>query len=86
MHEKSLSVLAGWCGLIGGLFKYTFLQMQPSFLVNLIQAGVTALCCGALGVAGKEAYGIAKKIIIYKLDKRRERIKRQGKGEDTKVV
>jgi phage shock protein PspC (stress-responsive transcriptional regulator) len=49
-------------GMLGGLGKY-FLQIQTPFLLNIIGAIITAMLCGAAGVAGKEGYVLIKKFI-----------------------
>lgn len=70
--NTQLSVVVGaFCGMI----KYFTGYLETMFIINLLQAGLTALVCGALGVAGKELYGYGKK--KYKAY-RSERIKRKA--------
>jgi hypothetical protein len=50
-------------GCVGGLGKY-LLQIHTPFLINMFGAIITAMLCGAAGVAGKEVYVWVRKTII----------------------
>lgn len=66
MHYNESNTFLGLiCGIVGGLFKY-FLQMHTVFYINVLQAAMTALICGAAGVAGKEGY-LFIKVMIKKM-------------------
>jgi hypothetical protein len=70
------------CGLFGGLGKY-FIQVQTTpFYINAMGAALTALLCGAAGVAGKEMYLFVKK----KIKNYRSGTKKKIEGKDTEVV
>jgi len=59
MHKQDT-----WIGLIagslGGATKF-FLNIQEHFGVRFFEAGITALFCGLMGVAGKELWYYLKK-------------------------
>jgi hypothetical protein len=40
-------------GMIGGFYKYAFVNIDASVLIRFAEAIVTAFFCGAVGVAGK---------------------------------
>lgn len=61
-------------GCLGGLGKY-FLQIQTPFLLNILGAIITALLCGAAGVAGKEGYMLVKNFLK---NRKRNGIKKQN--------
>lgn len=60
-------------GMIGGMWRYIMLQVNTQgFGESLMKAAFTALICGVAGVAGKEIYGLLKKVrisIIFKKKK-----------------
>lgn len=49
-------------GMVGGAAKF-YLTIPSDFFIRFAEAGLTALFCGAMGVAGKELwYGVRRKI------------------------
>lgn len=58
--SNSNSTIGFVSGVIGGLGKF-LLNINANYWQNLLEAGFTALICGALGVAGKEVYTAIKK-------------------------
>lgn len=48
-------------GMVGGMFNYVLQIQSGTFVGSLTKATVTALICGAAGVAGKELYVFIKK-------------------------
>lgn len=48
-------------GMVGGMFNYILQIQNGTFAGSVTKAAVTALICGAAGVAGKELYGLIKK-------------------------
>ncbi len=68
--EERLNVyLAGICGAFGGMIKFSMGYLTNIFIINLLEAGITAMVCGALGVAGKELYAIVKNVYIKRYKK-----------------
>jgi hypothetical protein len=61
--DATIGLLAG---LVGGVTKYLIdVPIVPgSFFIALAEAGLTALLCGFLGVAGKHLFGIVIKKIF----------------------
>lgn len=48
-------------GMVGGAAKF-YLTIPTDFIIRFLEAGGTALFCGAMGVAGKEFYyGLRRK-------------------------
>lgn len=63
MHQYQGNTFIGIvAGILGGLGKY-LLQIQTPFLLNILGAIITAMLCGAAGVAGKEGYLLVKNFI-----------------------
>jgi hypothetical protein len=61
-HNNNNSLFGFACGAFGGLTKYFFLQINEApYMMKLLEAGITALICGALGAIGK--YLVDKYII-----------------------
>ena len=58
-HLSNGKAAAFLCGIGGGMTKY-IIQVDAPFMVKLFQAGVTALICGFLGMAGKWAFDYLK--------------------------
>lgn len=56
-------------GITGGLGKY-LLQIQTPFLLNILGAIITAMLCGAAGVAGKEGFMFLRNYYLKVLRKR----------------
>ena len=50
------SILSLTFGFIGGFGKYLLQVQSTPFLLNILGAIITAMLCGAAGVAGKEGY------------------------------
>lgn len=49
------------CGFIGGFGKFLLQVNSHTYLTNLAGAVLTAVICGAAGVAGKELYQYLKR-------------------------
>lgn len=72
--EQDKNTLIGFIsGILGGSGSF-LLQIQANFWGTMMIAILTALLCGAAGVAGKEAYYFCKQRI--KIKKRNGRVKR----------
>lgn len=59
----------GWailCGMVGGSAKFLAQIHSSSFMTNFFGSLLTALMCGAAGVAGKELYLYIKKVVKTK--------------------
>lgn len=54
------TVLGFVCGAIGGVIKL-LTSVEPYHWSHIVQAAITAIICGAAGVAGKELYYFIKK-------------------------
>lgn len=59
------NLFAFMTGLFGGSIKF-LLDANPNFGVNLLQATITALVCGAAGYLGKEIIVLIKRLISRK--------------------
>lgn len=61
MEYKPDTAIGFVLGLIGGCFNY-MLQVanETPYFFKLLEAGLTAFICGALGVAGKYFFGWVK--------------------------
>ena len=67
--HKIDTVIGFFFGMIGGFIKYmsaAFLLLDTGFLGRLFEAGVTAMVCGFLGVAGKHLYDVIRKKLFNK--------------------
>jgi hypothetical protein len=53
MHEKN-NAIGFLCGISGGCLQYLQINIHAAFLAKLMEAGTTALVCGAAGILGKE--------------------------------
>ena len=49
------------CGFAGGFGKFLLQINNTSYIANLAGAIITAVICGAAGVAGKELYQYCKR-------------------------
>lgn len=63
--EKAIAFI---CGAVGGLIKLASgsMLLDVTFIGKLFEAGVTALVCGFLGVAGKYSFDWLRKKYINK--------------------
>lgn len=64
--HKIDTVFAFFFGMLGGFIKYMsgvsgMVLLDVGFIGRLLEAGVTALVCGFLGVAGKHSFDWLKK-------------------------
>ena len=64
-HNGLNTIIGFVCGILGGLADYA-IRASPLTIFAVMQAGITALICGAAGVAGKEVYIYIKKKITKK--------------------
>lgn len=56
------TIIAFFTGMIGGFIKYTSgVILQIGFIGRLFEAGITALVCGFLGIAGKHIFDYLKR-------------------------
>jgi hypothetical protein len=63
-------IIAFFFGMFGGIIKYAnLLYLDVSFWGRLLEAGLTALVCGFLGVAGKHLYDWIRKKYFKKINK-----------------
>ena len=54
-NQSTYNTATGFfCGILGGFFHYLQIGSDIEYIHRLIEAGVTALICGAAGVIGKE--------------------------------
>lgn len=65
------TVVAFFFGMMGGIIKLLsgiggMILLDTGFMGRLLEAGVTAVCCGFLGVAGKHLFEVLKKKITKK--------------------
>ena len=63
--HKIDTLIGFFSGMIGGFVKYASgVMLQIGFMGRLFEAGLTALVCGFLGVAGKHLFDWLKKKYI----------------------
>ena len=58
--------VAGVCGTIGGMIDFSNSLISITYWQALVKAGLTALVCGFLGVAGKHLFSMAVKWVKTK--------------------
>lgn len=68
-HGLVNNAIAFTCGIVGGLIDL-MIRFNPLSIFGIIQAGITALICGAAGVAGKELYSQFAKPFLKKILKK----------------
>lgn len=68
MEHNTDRIVAFFAGMFGGIVKLITgsVLLDVSFMGKLAEAGVTALVCGFLGVAGKHLFSFAWKKITNK--------------------
>lgn len=55
-HGGGVNTIIGFvCGILGGSIDFA-MRANTLTIIAIVQAGFTALVCGAAGVAGKEFY------------------------------
>jgi hypothetical protein len=59
-------LIAFFCGIGGGMTKYIVQINETPFAAKLFEAGVTAIVCGFLGMAGKWLFDFIKNKISKK--------------------
>lgn len=64
-HNGLNTIIGFVCGILGGLVDYA-IRASPLTIFAVMQAALTALICGAAGIAGKEVYIYIKKKITKK--------------------
>lgn len=71
MNDLLEKYIAGICGFFGGMIMFIKTAwIDPTYWVSLAKAGLTALVCGFMGVAGKYLYSwIVKKYFRNKKNK-----------------
>lgn len=69
MQTKSDLIVGGICGMIGGMIKFYDSLIAITYWEALAKAGLTALVCGFLGVAGKHLFTVALKFWKSKIKK-----------------
>lgn len=70
-YDSGNTVMGFISGIIGGIGSYV-LDIKIHFLTDMAVAIITALLCGAAGVAGKEAYQIIKKRIVRRWNSKKD--------------
>lgn len=80
IEERLKLWIALVCGAIGGMINISVRMLDTMIFWDLLEAGLTAMLCGALGVAGKELYGFSKKKIKSFIS---ERADKKNKGKNT---
>lgn len=68
MHDSSNTVMGFVSGIVGGIGSF-ILEIKIGLMNDMLVAIITALLCGAAGVAGKEAYQFLKLRIKKKCSK-----------------
>lgn len=52
-HSNNNTLVGILCGISGGMLKYFIQLNEAPFMIKILEAGFTALLCGAAGAIGK---------------------------------
>jgi energy-converting hydrogenase Eha subunit A len=76
MPDHTNNKVGAVCGIIGALYQFFLnIKLPMDFPSKLIEAGITAIVAGFLGIGGKELFMVTKRAFLSYFKKRKNKSK-----------